>query len=56
MLQTTISPLKRLLASPLQFRDYLAVESLIDSVRAEVREGENRPAGWLGNDLSVKRN
>jgi hypothetical protein len=37
-----ISPLKRILASPLQFRDRLAVESLfqlIDSVRAEAREG-----------------
>jgi hypothetical protein len=54
-----ISPLKRILASPLQFRDRLAVESLfqlIDSVRAEAREGENRPAGCPGDDLRAKWN
>jgi hypothetical protein len=49
MLQTMISPLKRLLASTLQFRDHLAVEPLfqsIDSVRAEPREG-GKPAGGV---------
>jgi hypothetical protein len=54
-----ISPLKRILASPLQFRDRLAVESLfqlIDSVRAEARKGENRPAGCPYNNLSAKWN
>jgi hypothetical protein len=40
-----ISPLKRLLASPLQFRDHFAVESSLqsfDSARVEPREKENR--------------
>jgi hypothetical protein len=46
--KTMISPPKRLLASPLQFRDLLAVESLfqlIDSVRAEAREGKTGRRG-----------
>jgi hypothetical protein len=59
MLQTTISPLKRLFASPLQFRDYFAVESSLqslDSVRMEPREGENRPERCSSNNLRAKWN
>jgi hypothetical protein len=59
MLQTMISPLKRRLASPLQFRDYFAAESSLqslDSVHMEPREGENRPAECPSNDPRAKWN